>query len=167
MAIVTITLKVSASALYNEEEITSKGELDKYCCLENGMIKPSGGSPLRDWTTPVKLGDKVTWRGEATDAPVGSPCSNTAQIVSPDNFKVKINSISYQFESNSTNIVEGDPMVIFDYGNSGMVRDTQLKSSGFEDGTLYYYSIEFTIEKMGPDGGQKTFYIDPKLEIQS
>lgn len=156
---VPIVLQVAVSDLYNKT-INSKSELSEFCCLINGSVKPPGGDPLRDFTTAVFLGAKVSWEGKAVEK--SELCIEDAALVPPENYRVNIDSIAFQLVSGENNFFEGDPIVLFDPGNSGKITNQQMKSSGLAVGSIYTYTINFRIIK---GNEEKLFFIDPKLEL--
>lgn len=159
MSEVEIILQVAADELFNAT-ITSKDQLPTYCCLINGTVKPPSADPLIDFYTIVNPGDKVSWEGKAVDKP--NLCIEGAVALPPDNYRVNIDSISFQLVSGEDNFFEADPIVLFDPGNSGKITKQQMKSSGLSVGSIYTYTINFRIIKGNED---KLFFIDPKLEI--
>lgn len=137
---VTITLCVSASALYNANpQPTNQPELDVYCVLSdnNGGLVTPGGSSVNNFTSQVYAGNTVTW--------VGENCGN-------DGYRVQIDTIT-----NNPNFFKSDPP-----GSDGRVTAT-LKDdiNGVED----TYRITFTIDSPGnpTQYPPKSYTLDPKL----
>ncbi|MDH3697345.1 MAG: hypothetical protein OER83_03465 [Flavobacteriaceae bacterium] len=157
----TITLRVEAAKLYSAI-ITNKNQMPTYCKLVNGEIKPPNGKPLQDFTTDVDLGDKISWQA---DAIASGELGNDEPILElAENYRVTIDSIAFQLVNGENNFFEGDPIVIFDPGNSGKITNQQMKSSGLVSGEIYTYTIDFSIIIPGYD--KKSFFIDPKLQIK-
>lgn len=159
MSNVKITLQVAASELFNGT-VNSKGQLPEYCCMINGTVKPPGSDPLINFHTTVNPGDKISWEGKAVKKE--DLCIESAVDLPPENYRVNIDSIAFQLLSGEDNFFQGDPIVLFDPGNSGKITNQQMKSSGLANDSTYSYTINFRVIK---GNEAKLFFIDPKLEI--
>ena len=136
---VTITLCVSASALYNANpQPSTQPELDVYCVLsdDNGGVVTPAGSSVNNFTSQVYGGNTITW--------VGQNCGS-------DGYRVLIDSIS-----DTGDFFASDPP-----GSDGRVTVTLNDPISGAD----TYTITFTIDSPGnpTQFPPKQYVLDPKL----